>query len=366
MATTELQLAHAEIERLRAGITRLSKSQPNELIFPSLPLLPTPSPTVDAATVQCHQRCLAGMQATLEGYIAAKDLLHRKKRKRSNVTLTSSFDIQRNISAPEKLKVDAVIAKHAKAIFGADFVRRFATEPHLMLLLLDAPNIATTQALLQAFPTLARYSHRICIPQADPHHYSMMINHPLPCTDDTDDNNDTATLSTTTTTANTNTDATTPHTLHLNVRCQRLDQWLTSNRFASIQCPIFFADYETSVYGKPSYNFQPLVDLQRFLRCNYVSRKQGGCLLGVTLNFRTPNAHLYALTAPKLNADDVIGFVRFEATMQALQCEVLDVVHYGMIFLLFHLTEAGGAGGGGGGSCSSSNIKGEPPEKNKK
>lgn len=182
----------------------------------------------------------------------------------------------------------------------------FRKQQHLILLLLDAPNIATTRALLTVFPSLAQFSHRICIPQADPQHYSLMIN-------------------------DTHTD------LSLNVRSQRLDQWLICNANVRphLQCPIFFADYETTVYGKPAYNFQPLIDIQRFLRYGYAWGK--GCLLGLTLSYRAPNRAFYPDDAPVLTPDDVVVFVTREAGYQGMSCTVLDIVKYGMTFILFHL-----------------------------
>jgi hypothetical protein len=39
----------------------------------------------------------------------------------------------------------------------------------------------------------------------------------------------------------------------LNVRCQRLDQWLVTNADMGIKVPVFFADYETSIYGRENF-----------------------------------------------------------------------------------------------------------------
>jgi hypothetical protein len=320
----ELADALQEIERLRSGIARLSKTRPKECIFPPLPPC-TPSttpPTLSNPTATAaHAKCLQALAHMRQGYQHAQH--NRQRKNRHNVTLTSAFDIQRVTLCPHKIKVDATLAQRALEIFGRSFVeQQFQQHPNLIVLLLDAPNIATTTALLQAFPLLP--SHRIVIPQADPQHYSCMINH--------------ATIGTGTTTTTTTTTPPLPNTLHLNVRCQRLDQWLVSNTKTMLQCPVFFADYETSVYGKPSYNFEPLVDLQRFIRCGYVARSTG-TLMGVTLSFRVPGQHVYAKDQPPIVAEDVIGFVQHEASMAQLHANVLDVINYGMTFLLFHLTD---------------------------
>ena len=63
-----------------------------------------------------------------------------------------------------------------------------------------------------------------------------------------------------------------------NVRFQRLDAWLNSNNNSGLSVPIFFADYETSVYGRRSYNLSPLEDLQRFFRYGWRTHVTMGIL----------------------------------------------------------------------------------------
>jgi len=282
-----------EIERLRKGLQRLSKS--TVLQFPHLHV-----PNEQSC------KCLQAIKASNVGYQKQKQTKGRKERNPA-VVLLSNFDLERNTTAPEKLLVDQLIAKRAFEIFGSNFVDEMIQQ-NLSILLLDAPNIATTRTLISTYPSLAQESRRIIIPQADPSHYSIMINDP-------------------------------DLELMLNIRSQRLDQWLCSNQNIKpqLQIPIFFADYETTVYGKPSYNFQPLVDMQRFLRYGYAYKK--GCLLGLTLSFRTPNSHFYSKDAPILTPEDVVEFITKEAKDQNMKCTVLDVVRYGMTFLLFHLQQ---------------------------
>ena len=120
------------------------------------------------------------------------------------------------------------------------------------------------------------------------------------------------------------------------VRCQRLDEWLTSNAYKGLRVPIFFADFETSVYGKLSAGFSPLADLQRFLRFGFASSP---CLLGVTLSYRLPHEARYSADAPQLTQDDVAGFVAAEAAAQGMECTVLETIRYGMEFSLFELRD---------------------------
>jgi hypothetical protein len=155
-----------------------------------------------------------------------------------------------------KQHVDSLLAMHAKRNFP-DLPAMMASDPTLVLLLLDAPNILTTAALAKVFPDLD--PGRVCIPQADPAHYSRMV---------------------------------TEGRMLFNVRFQRLDTWLTANADGGVRVPIFFADYETSVYGRRSMQLSPLQDLQRFIRYRYAassSSSAGGeacCLVGVTLSYR--------------------------------------------------------------------------------
>ena len=88
--------------------------------------------------------------------------------------------------------------------------------------------------------------------------------------------------------------------LGLNVRCQRLDQWLCSNAARGLRVACFFADFECSVYGRPKVGFSPLRDLQRFLRGGYAAAP---CLLGLTLTFREPHDSRYA--GPRLPLETI-------------------------------------------------------------
>ena len=64
--------------------------------------------------------------------------------------------------------------------------------------------------------------------------------------------------------------------LGLNVRCQRLDVWLGANAARGLRVACCFADFESSVYGRPKVGFAPLRDLQRFFRHRYAD--EAGCL----------------------------------------------------------------------------------------
>ena len=158
---------------------------------------------------------------------------------------------------------------------------------------------------MRAVPGLGTLGHKVCVPQADPTHYAEMVGR----------GGGTA--------------------LGLNVRCQRLDQWLCCNAARRLRCCCFFADFECSVYGRPKVGFSPLRDLQRFLRAGYA--RVAGCLLAVTLNFRDPTWYKDP-AAPRLHLADLQAFVTAEAHAVGLRCAVIETVSYGMTFCLFELS----------------------------
>ena len=119
----------------------------------------------------------------------------------------------------------------------------------------------------------------------------------------------------------------------LNVRHQRLDQWLSSNTGRGLRAAVAFFDYETGWAGRPKVKLSPLRDVQRFLRCGFAADT---CLLGLTLSFRAPHYSKYA--GPQLAVADVEGFVVAEAAACGFECAVLETVNYGMSFMLFLLT----------------------------
>jgi hypothetical protein len=45
---------------------------------------------------------------------------------------------------------------------------------------------------------------------------------------------------------------------------------------------------------------------------------------------------------PKLEPEDVIGFLKVECMMMGMECVLLETVRYGMTFLLFHLQDIEG------------------------
>lgn len=217
--------------------------------------------------------------------------------------LVSSCSVDQLSRSRPKTCVDALLATHAKLTFP-DLPATLAADPSLVLLLLDAPNVLSTTALAEAFPALrtAALAARVCIPQADPAHYSLMV---------------------------------TEGRMLFNVRFQRLETWLASNAGGGLRVPIFFADYETSVYGRRSMRLSPLQDLQRFLRYGYAGSK---CLVGLTLSYRELHRDHYPMGAPVLTHDDVEGFVQHEAACAGMTSELLECYRYGMVFSLFLLT----------------------------
>lgn len=203
--------------------------------------------------------------------------------------LVSSCTVDKLGASRAKHRVDALLAMHAKRTFPG-LVSALVADARLVLLVLDAPNVLTTTALADAFPALRSpgLASRICIPQADPTHYSLMV---------------------------------TQQSYLYNVRFQRLDGWLDSNARGGIRVPIFFADYETSVYGRRSMRLSPLEDIQRFLRYGYA---HSTCLVGLTLSYRELHKEHYPQEAPVLTHEDVVGFVEHEAACVGMTCTLLE------------------------------------------
>jgi hypothetical protein len=218
--------------------------------------------------------------------------------------LFSSCSVARLGASRPKQRVDELIARHARQAFPR-LPAMLSADPSLVLLLLEAPNLLTATALAKEFPELGTpaLAARVCIPQADPLHYSMMVTAPA---------------------------------MNVNVRFQRLGSWLTANSKRGLHVPIFFADYETSVYGRRSMQLSPLQDVQRFLRYGFAG---SSCLLGVTLSYRSLHKLHYPPDAPVLTEEDVAGFVEHEAACAGLSCELLECFRYGMVFSLFMLRQ---------------------------
>ena len=347
--------AAAEISRIRAGLDALTRSQSHDLWIP-IPELP-----VAITANEGWSRCTRGLAFAQAGYTSSKKrrcTAHKK-------LLISRFDRARG-GGEEKAYIDSLLAKHVARVWP-DLAATLAASPHLVLLLLEAPSCATTSALVAAIPGLRAHGSRICIPQADPSHYAEMIK----ARESSDGVAAARERSEGAETEETRgggaqkpdsagagggpprwsrcpvaavacgaglpvgEDEGAARSMLLNVRCQRLDQWLIQNASKGLRVPLFFADFETSVYGKPSCQFSPLGDLQRFLRSGFASSP---CLLCVTLSYRTPNEAFYSAEAPQLSSEDVEGFVAAEAAAQGMECTPLETVKYGMTWSLFQLT----------------------------
>ena len=224
--------------------------------------------------------------------------------------LVSACTVDKLGGSRAKQRVDALLAKHATRTFP-DLPATLAADRSLILLLLDAPNMLTTNALCDAFPPLRTpaLATRICIPQADPAHYSAMV---------TSSSSGSASMLS-------------------NVRFQRLATWLDTNAFSGLRVPIFFADYETSIYGRRSMHLSPLQDLQRYFRYGYAGGLTTPCLLGVTLSYRSMHKDHISSDAPVLTHEDLVEFVDYEADCAGMESELLECYRYGMVFSLFLL-----------------------------
>ena len=239
-------------------------------------------------------RCIAALAAVQSNLDESRDASGGAVDCASDVdpndqVLVSSCTVDKLGASRAKRRVDALLAMHAKDAFPR-LEATLRADPSLVLLVLDAPNVLTTTALVESFPALRSpgLASRICIPQADPTHYSLMV---------------------------------TQQSFLYNVRFQRLDGWLDSNAHGGIRVPIFFADYETSVYGRRSMQLSPLEDLQRFLRYGYA---HSTCLIGLTLSYRELHKEHYPAEAPVLTHEDVVGFVEHEAACVGMACTLLE------------------------------------------
>ena len=150
-------------DRLRVAISILSNAQKQKLALSPLP----PSPPYTTQTNSTGWiRCKTAMEA-----VAADYARWRKKRDHKNV-LISAFN--QEDPCGWKLKVDQLIASHTSRVFP-DLATRLQFDDRLVLLLLEAPSCGTTEALCLAMPSLKGLGHKICIPQADPQHYACMV-----------------------------------------------------------------------------------------------------------------------------------------------------------------------------------------------
>ena len=244
---------------------------------------------------------------------AVRDGYSRFSGTRGKTTLISNY-----VSSPQKSQVNALLLQHVRRCFP-DLDATLSADPALILLLLDAPDCATTGAILRGVPALAAHAQRVCIPQADPAHYAQQIAGAVP--------------------------SATPSVAaaHLfNIRAQRLDQWLVSNRDAGVRVAVCFADYETSIYGKQRALFSPLRDLQLFMRLGYAHTR---CLLGVTLGFREPHSSRYDTAAPTLSEEDLNDFIASEAEAIGASAVLLETVRYGLTFCLYEINTGSGTCG---------------------
>lgn len=275
-------------DRLRTALSILSNAQKIDLA-----LSPLPNPLASLVPSRGWSRCEAAIAAVEADYSNWK-----KNRSHKNV-LISAF----NPDDPGgwKAKVDALIASSAQKVFP-DLVEQLRTDDSLVLLLLEAPNIGTTEVLVHAMPGLRGVGHKVCIPQADPQHYSCMVGelakrHVVEGRDLPGATNKKRGTKGNKKKGNTGgssgimveaaikvaaerakaeavikaqaeaqaKELVVNHML-LNVRQQRLDQWLSVNAHMGLRVAIFFADYESSWAGRPKVKLSPLRDVQRFFR----------------------------------------------------------------------------------------------------
>ena len=304
----EATRAPSSVEKLEhfqsvaAAVDKMVQASANHTLVP-------PLQATDLAPSIGWLRCMEAMSYTAsnstESRLGATDVCDGAQHTSPHdELLVSACTINKLSGSRSKIRVDALLAKHAELTFP-DLPSTLAANASYILLLLDAPNILSTKALAAAFPALRTpaFAGRVCIPQADPAHYAQMVSESR---------------------------------MLFNVRFQRLDTWLAANALGGLRVPIFFADYETSIYGRRSMQLSPLQDLQRFFRYRYPAPS---CLVGVTLSYRSPHKLHYPAAAPVLTHDDLVGFMQYEAACAGMVSELLECFRYGMVFSLFLLTQ---------------------------
>ena len=273
--------------------------------------LSVPAPSLHLAPSHGWTRCTEALAAVDAGYA-------RWAGRPQKTLLISNYE-ERPGAASTKRHINELIASHLLRLWP-ELPASLREDDSLALLLLEAPSCETTEALVRAAPALATLGHKIYVPQADPTHYAAMVGGGGGGGGAGDRRGSSVAIG-------------------LNVRCQRLDEWLCSNAGRGLQIACCFADFEASVHGRPKVGFAPLRDLQRFLRSGYAAAR--GCLLGVTLAFRDPHDSRYDAAAPRLDVIDLQAFVAAEARAAGLRCAVLETVTYGLTFSLFQLVQEG-------------------------
>ncbi|KAL1520557.1 hypothetical protein AB1Y20_022133 [Prymnesium parvum] len=311
--------AALEIARLGGGLRALcrSRSRPPQLRLPPPPhrLVRTPA----------WARCTQALASSLAGYSRAAQPRQPRQAEPAAI-LVSAYNLSRAGGA-FKARACAMLARHMLEALP-ELAAQMAADRRLVLLLLDAPDCGTTRALAEALPALRGLGLQICIPQADPAHYAAMVAPPPSCGAPEGGAGTPAE-------GEGAAEGSCTEGMLLNIRSQRLDEWLCTNANKSLRVPIFFADYETSVYGRENVCLSPLTDVQRFLRFGFAHSR---CLLAITLSYRVPHICRYDPDAPQLTPEDVAGFVAAEAAAQGFNCKVLETFPYGMTFSLFLLT----------------------------
>ena len=118
---------------------------------------------------RCNE-ALAGVELMLHDCPAAADA------DATDQVIISACDVDKLDASGAKQTVDELLARHAKRVFP-QLPATLTADPSLVLLLLDAPNILTTMALVKTFPELRAggFAARVCIPQCDPDHYARMV-----------------------------------------------------------------------------------------------------------------------------------------------------------------------------------------------
>ena len=246
---------------------------------------------VDKSTVDNYQMIVSLLDA----------FCNKKKKKEDHgyLDIPSDFPYENAASTDEKKKVNESIGVALKKLCsgGLDLSERLRSNPNEVLVVLDAPSLATSKAVLSMFPTMAQVAHQIIVPQADVLQYFQMIS---------GGNGD--------------------HEMYLGLRAQRLDHWLCANAKVGFKTILFYADFETTFVGNHTKQFSPAMDIQRYFRHAYPAEPVS--LLVLTVKVRPPRGHEISV---------VNDFVQYEGLLNGYDVTVVETWAKSMTTVMYEV-----------------------------
>ena len=243
-------------------------------------------------------------KSTVDNYNMIVSLLETfcgKKAKEDHgyLDIPSDFPYENAASTDEKKKVNESIGVALKKLCsgGLDLGERLRSNPNEVLVVLDAPSLATSKAVLSMFPTMTQVAHQIIVPQADLLQYFQIIS---------GGNGD--------------------HDMYIGIRAQRLDHWLCANAKVGFKTILFYADFETTFVGNHTKQFSPAMDIQRYFRHAYPAEPVS--LLVLTVKVRPPRGHEISV---------VNDFVQYEGLLNGYDVTVVETWAKSMTTVMYEV-----------------------------